>query len=295
MAWLYMKQYDYPLRVMHNFTLDADEAHRFADFLLYKLDKSPESVAGMEELSKVRQSTIPYGAMLMERLVRRIEPSSIITSAYGVREGLLYSLLKPKERRRDPLIAACEDLADMLSRNPRYVRELRRWTDRLFGERGPSESADERRLRHAACLLSDIGWRAHPDYRGAQTIDYVTYASFAGIDHPGRAFLALAMFYRHAGIREEPNSELARLAGKRAHRRARIIGAACRLAAMVSAALPGLMEDTPIFLDGKGWLELDLSDRYSVLDGERLQKRLGALASLLDCEPRIRLQPKKRK
>ena len=30
----------------------------------------------------------------------------MIFSALGVREGLLYSLLKPNERKRDPLIAA---------------------------------------------------------------------------------------------------------------------------------------------------------------------------------------------
>ncbi len=54
------------------------------------------------------------------------------------------------------------------------------------------ESTEERRLREAACLLSDIAWRAHPDYRGEQSLNVIAHAALVGIDHPGRAFLALS-------------------------------------------------------------------------------------------------------
>ncbi len=290
MARLYMKQYDYPLHVMHNFSIDAEEAHRFADFLAYKTLKSPETLLGYDELSKVRQATLPYGAVLMERVIRKISPSTIVTSAFGVREGLLFSLLGKKERKRDPLIAACEDLADMRARCPAHGRELCQWTDTLFNSHGSRESDEERRLRHAACLLSDIGWRAHPDYRGMQTLDFVAYASFSGIDHPGRAFLALTQFYRHAGVKEEPDDRIVDLVDERALQRARILGAAIRVATMVSAALPGLMEHTPVSLDEDGRLYLTLSSENAVLEGERLQKRLGVLAKLLGRKPVVRVE-----
>ena len=188
MARLYMKQYDYPLHVIHNFSIDADEAHRFADFVSYKILKSPETLLGFDELSKVRQNTLPYGALLMERVIRKIEPSTVVTSAFGVREGLLFSLLSKKERNRDPLIASCEDLAKMRARCPRHGHELCEWTDQLFTANGVSENEEERRLRHAACLLSDIGWRAHPDYRSTQTLNFVAYGSFSGVDHPDAHF-----------------------------------------------------------------------------------------------------------
>lgn len=289
MARLYMKQYDYPLHVMHNFAISADEAHRFADFVSYTTLKSPETLLGYDELSKVRQSTLPYGALLMERVIRKIEPSTIITSAFGVREGLLYSLLKPKERDRDPLIAACEDLAEMRARCPEYGRELCEWTDNLFKDNEAPETDEEQRLRHAACLLSDIGWRAHPDYRSMQTLDFVAYASFSGVDHPGRAFLALTQFYRHAGVKDEPDASILDLVDERALQRARLIGAAIRVASMVSAALPGLMEHTPISLDDE-CLFLTLSSENAVLEGERLQKRLGVLAKLMDRKPVVRVE-----
>ncbi len=289
MARLYMRQYDYPLHVMHNFAIDADEAHRFADFVIYKILKSPETLLGFDELSKVRQSTLPYGALLMERVIRKIEPSTVITSAFGVREGLLYSLLSEKERNRDPLIASCEDLAKMRARSPKHGRELCEWTDRLFVDEELLESDEERRLRHAACLLSDIGWRAHPDYRSTQTLNFVAYASFSGVDHPGRAFLALTQFFRHAGIKEEPDAKIIDLVDERSVRRARIIGAAIRVAAMVSAALPGLNEQTPVELDDEERLVLTLSMENAVLEGERLQKRLAVLAKLLNRKAVVRV------
>ena len=58
-------------------------------------------------------------------------------------------------------------------------------------------------LSPAACLLADIGWRAHPEYRGTQSLNIIAHASFIGVDHPGRLFLALASAYRHDGVFNE--------------------------------------------------------------------------------------------
>src|SRR5690606_6067506 len=118
----------------------------------------------------------------------------------GVREGLLYSLLDPAERRKDALLAAAQDLNRLRSRSPQHGEELIEWTDKFMVSSGLDEGADERRLRHAACLLADIGWRAHPDYRGEQSLNVISHAAFVSIDHPGRAYIALAIFFRHVGL-----------------------------------------------------------------------------------------------
>src|SRR5882672_9937205 len=121
-------------------------------------------------------------------------------SALGVREGLLYSLLDAEERKKDPLLAAARDLNRLRSRSPKHGEELIKWTDVFMSSSGLDETAAEKRLRHAACLLADIGWRAHPDYRGEQSLNIIAHAGFVGIDHPGRAFLALTVFFRHVGV-----------------------------------------------------------------------------------------------
>ncbi len=106
------------------------------------------------------------------------------------------------------------------------------------------ETDEDRRLRHAACLLSDIGWRVHPDHRGEETLNLITNGNFGSISHQGRAFVALSVFYRYAGLSEENEppamirelvppamDERARAARRRVPRRPSDIGgAAGRLA-----------------------------------------------------------------
>ena len=53
------------------------------------------------------------------------------------------------------------------------------------------------RLIKAACFLHDVSWRAHPAYRAEVCFDNVTRANLGGIDHQGRAFLAIALLYRY--------------------------------------------------------------------------------------------------
>ena len=157
--------------------------------------------------------------------------------------GLLYSLLKQKDKEKDALIEAARGLNQLRSRSPRHGEELIDWTDRFMASSGLDETAEERRLRHAACLLADIGWRAHPDYRGEQSLNIIAHGGFTAIDHPGRAYLALAVFYRHVGLvmDDELSPRLRELASTRMLDRARVLGAALRLAYVVSAAMPGVL------------------------------------------------------
>ena len=112
---------------------------------------------------------------------------------------------------------------------------------------GIEETADETRLRRAACLLADIGWRAHPDYRGEQSFNIIANAAFVGIDHTARAFLALAVYFRHAGLSEDGLSpQLRELASPQALDHARILGASLRVAYLVSAAMPDVLPRAPL-------------------------------------------------
>ncbi len=64
----------------------------------------------------------------------------------------------------------CAEYARLRSRSAEHACELCAWTDGCLSRRARGDG-EERRLRHAACLLSDIGWRAHPDYRGEQSLN----------------------------------------------------------------------------------------------------------------------------
>ncbi len=182
----------------------------------------------------------------------------------------------------------CEDYARLRSRSVEHAHELVSWTDALFADPGPGETPEERRLRHAACLISDIGWRAHPDYRGEQSLNVIAHAALGGIDHPGRIFLALSVYFRHTGsFEDELSTRLRDAVGKRLQKRARIVGAAVRTAHMLSIGMPGVIPRTPLTYEG-GRLVLTLPRDLAALDGERLRRRFDSLADLLDRKAEVR-------
>jgi exopolyphosphatase / guanosine-5'-triphosphate,3'-diphosphate pyrophosphatase len=288
LARLHMMQTDYPLHFMHNYRVEAGDALRFAA-VLDQLSHS--SLAGIRDISSARRETLPYGALVLERLIRKVKPRAVVISVFGIREGLLYELLSEEERRKDPLIAACDDLARRRSRSVDSAYELCFWTDELFRGPGLTETPEQRRLRHAACLLSDIGWHAHPDYRGIQSLNLVAHGNFVGVDHPGRAFLALTVYYRNEGTsKDELSQSMLALVDKDMVKRARILGAAFRAAHMVSASKPGVLTNTPLAYEGNR-LVWTLPEPYSNLEGERVDRRFKTLANLLDREGEIRVGP----
>ncbi len=307
LAKLHMAATSYPLRVMHGYRIAPREAVAFCE--LVRRTKKLATLPGGADISKARREVLPYGALVLERLLRRLEPSDVVFSVFGIREGLVHSLLTPHERAKDPLISFCEDFARLRSRSLEHARELVAWTAPLFqdngggngnggpggkdangGREGLKETPQEARLRHAACLISDIGWRAHPDYRGEQSLNVIAHAALGGIDHQARIFLALSVYFRHAGTGEagdELSERLKAAVGRRVLRRARIVGAAVRTAHMLSIGMPGIIDETPIALEGRK-LVLTLPKAHAALDGERLRSRLKGLAELLEAEPEVR-------
>ncbi len=283
-AKVHMAWRDYPLRVLHQYAMAPSEvavlAHNITELPL-------EFFSGAGLISKARQETLPFGALVLERLVRRLEPTVVVVSAFGVREGLHYELLPAAERARDPLLAACEDLARLRARSPAHARELVHWTDQIFAGAGPDESEEERRLRHAACLISDVGWRMHPEYRGVQSVNLIEKSGFAGITHPGRAYLSLAVYYRHEGLGARAmEKRLKGLAGERLLKRARILGAAIRTAHMISIGQPGMIERAKLEYAGDRLL-MRLDRRAADFDGERLRRRFRVLARELGREGQV--------
>jgi exopolyphosphatase/guanosine-5'-triphosphate,3'-diphosphate pyrophosphatase len=287
LAKLHMAARRYPLRVMQGYAIPARDAIAFCEEIR-KGRKPP----GWDDISRARREVLPYGALVLERMLRKLGSSEVIFSVFGIREGLLFSLMSPFERAKDPLLSFCEDYARLRSRSFEHALELGRWTDAIFVDPGPKEVPAERRLRYAACLLSDTGWRAHPDYRGEQSLDLIAYAAMTGVDHPGRAYLAMSVYYRHVGPDEEESADLASglsgLVDKRLLRRARIIGAAIRTAHMLSIGQAGIIDDIKLSYE-RDRLVMTIPAAFAALDGERLQRRFQSLGDLLDRTTDVRI------
>ena len=278
LARLHMNAIGYPLSVMHHYEFGVESS---AEFLRQVAKGDVDKIKGIDRVSKNRRALLPYGAAVLQAIIAAMQPSKIVVSALGVREGFLYSLLPPEERRTDPLISAAEELALLRARSVTHARELVRWTGELFAAFNIEETEDEARYREAACLLADIGWRAHPEYRGTQSLNIIAHASFIGVDHPGRAFIALANLFRHEGIFDDSVApEIRSLAPPRYIDRARLLGALLRVVYLFSASMPGVIPKLQWRLQPNGALALVIPRANAGLGGERPAGRLAQLAKI---------------
>jgi exopolyphosphatase/guanosine-5'-triphosphate,3'-diphosphate pyrophosphatase len=294
-ARLHMEATAYPLHVMHAYATPVREMIAFCEEI--RRTRKLSSLKGVSKIAKARREVLPAGALVLERLLRQLQPREVVFSVFGIREGLLYGQLSETERRKDPLLSFCADYARLRARSAEHAAELCRWTDALFEPPGPAESEEEKRLRWAACLLSDISWRAHPDYRAEQSLILIAQSALAAIDHPGRVFLAFTSYFRHlgGGAREDESDandklsqRLKAIVSKKLYRRARIIGAAVRTAHMLSIGRPGIIDTMPLSYQ-RGRLILTLPKAYAALDGERLRRRLAVLGELLERDAEVRI------
>jgi len=280
LARIHIVQSGYPLRVMHGYSIPAADALDFARRL--RRLAAANMLANIEIVADARRPLLTYAALVLEHIIQVAKPKTIVFSTFGVREGLLYEMLPQPERARDGLICAAQTLNRLLSRSARHAEELIGWTDRLVRVVKLRETDEDRRLRHAACLLSDIGWRVHPDHRGEETLSLITNGNFGSISHQGRAFVALSVFYRYAGLSEEnePPALVRELVLPAMNERARVLGAAFRVAHLISAARTGVLPATH-FRNRDRKLMLVFEHQMVDLVADRVGSRFKQLARLI--------------
>ncbi|MCP8895666.1 exopolyphosphatase [Shinella daejeonensis] len=280
LAKLHMEMRGYPLHMLQGYEIDYAEAMEFLTDVVTAKDTKDSAYSA---ISKVRRNLLPFGAVAMQEVIALMKPSRIFFSAQGVREGYLYSLLPEREKGRDPLLAAAGELAILRARSPEHARETAAWTGRMMPCFGIEESEEEARYRQAACLLADISWRAHPDYRGLQALNIIAHGTFTGISHPGRAYIALANYYRFEGLNDDGETgALAGVATPRLRALAKLLGGLLRIAYLFSASMPGVVPKLAFRPSAEPDIDLELTvpSEFSELAGERLNGRLQQLAKL---------------
>jgi len=278
-----MEQDDHPLRILQNYSVSAAHARSLAMVLK---QMSPQSLRQTKGLSSRRIDAMPYGAAVLERLVKVTDVGSVVTSVYGVREGVLLEALAEHERASDPLLIAAADLNVQFARSPGLAPELYRWVAPVF-EGWPS---DLKRFEEVVCYLSDIGWRDHPDYRAERAFERVLTLPVAGLTHQARAFLAIAVATRYgAGMLENALKPARRLLDPDFADKARTVGLALRLAYRISGSVAGLLPHSSLKIKKKT-LALVFDKSQSRLAGEIVEKRFQTLADALGLEPRLEFE-----
>src|SRR4051795_8106279 len=88
LARIHIIQSEYPLQVMHGYSIPAAEALDFARRLRRLV--AADMLANIEAVSEARRPLLAYAALVLEYIIRTARPKTVVFSTYGVREGLLY-------------------------------------------------------------------------------------------------------------------------------------------------------------------------------------------------------------
>lgn len=278
LARLHQTLTDYPLPIVHQYVLAPSEAQRLVR-ALGQLD--PKRIKAIGGISSSRVGSLGDAAMLLAALARYLKPSTLVVSAYGLREGLLHSSLPDSIRAIDPLIEASREEGVRQGRFPEHGDLLDRWIAPLFANEPPQLA----RLRHAACLLADVGWRAHPEFRAERGLDVALHGNWVAIDASGRAMLGQALFTHFGG--EGVCPIVNQLIGYDMAAKAMQWGLATRLGQRLSGGVPEPLESSGLSFEG-GAIVLTLRGEDRALYGEAVERRHKMLAESLHLKIAVR-------
>ncbi|WP_298918864.1 Ppx/GppA phosphatase family protein [uncultured Algimonas sp.] len=274
---IHMTRSLYPLKTMQNYALDTLDASLLAR---WAYNEGREALFDWPGLRQRRAETLPYSGLLLERLIRVLQPRRVEVSLTGLREGMVFDHLPPAVQSRDALLDGCRDFASGLLQSELFGPPLMQFTDAVADAVPEAFGAEaDRRLRHAACLLAGLGKNLHPDYRAELVFEDVLYAPISGLSHPQRVWLALTLFRSATRSRTPPNSDAVDLLLTDTQvAAAEALGAAIRLAIVATGRTPDLVGALKLTHDN-GTVRLG-SDVPALLT-EQVEFRLRKLADRL--------------
>lgn len=269
----------HPIAVLHHHEMTRAEVLRVAEFIRKQSKKSLERFE--DSAAAKRADSLPYAAVVLERVMALSSFDRVILSSYGLREGLLMEKLGADLKAQHPLVAGAEAFAGISPRARVFGEALERWLTPAFEAQPPVfDRARDSVLRAAAARLADLGSSLHPEQRDKIIYDLVLRAPFSGISHAERAYLAAAVHHRHTRAAPEKQDSYGRLLSEEQRKAAGALGAALRLGADLSGRAEPVLDAFDLLLtDGRLTLRTDKAHAQVIT--EQTVKRLDVLAAVL--------------
>ncbi len=271
-----MQRLAWPLDDPHAFSLSAPLAlGLFRSAAQAKLG-AKAIIRATTGISSSRLAAMPDAAALLAAVIRKLKPSEVVFSGWGLREGLLFQSLEPEIRTQDPLLAGVMHWAEAQGVDADAAARMARWTAPVAGD------APDDRLRFAATALALATWRVEPNLRAEQAFDWALRKRWLGIDAPGRAKLAMAALA--ATGRTAVPASLRLLAPEVALGEAAAWGLAIRLCRKLTDGAAPALAATSLRRE-EGRLVLAVNEPWQALLTDAVTKELNALAAWLGLEP----------
>lgn len=266
----------WPLDDPHGFELDADAAAKLCRSVLR--GQPPQQIPG---LAPSRLASLPDAAALLTTLLRVVQPSKLIFSSWGLREGLVFLDLDKQTQAQDPLLASVAAFTQSKGVDTAPATLVADWIAGAL----PQQRKHDRKLRLAGTMLALAEQRVEPNLRAEQAMQWALRKRWIGLDTDGRAMIA-ACLLANAG-RQAPSADLARIATPERLREAQAWGLAIRLCRRFSGVVPEALENSSLMVKG-GKLRLSAAGPFAALYTDPIARDLLALAERLGLQPEFR-------
>lgn len=257
-----------PLDDPHGLELSTDALLQ----LCRKLQRS-RTLAEVPGLSPSRLASLPDTAALLAALIQCLNPSRVIFSGWGLREGLVFGQLSPAQRRIDPLEAGVRAFAAPLGAPPAVAAMVAGWTSAVAGS--PDNAKES--LRLSAIMLSLALQNVEPNLRGVTALDWALHKRWIGVSGTCRAMLAAAML---ANANRAVPDDIAALAPAELIAEAATWGLAIRLCRRITGLAPQMFSSADLQIRNDE-LVLQLDGPALPLATEMVEKDLKLLADHL--------------
>ena len=280
LARVHMMRSAFPLPVIGDYCFTPEEARELKVVVRAMSSAELAAVPGMKA---GRALQLDDAAALLAALVSVTDPSEVIVSAHGLREGLLFKALDPELRQRDPLIEGIRHALAGQQAVEGHAEALLGWAEEAFA----ADPADERRLRYAVCLIAGTSWASDPDFRAVAGEDIALHGSWIGVNAADRAVMAMALHVGLGGAPDSPPAILTCLAPPERLVRAKAWGFALRLAQRLSGGSPAALVQVPLVSAQDGALVLAPKKAVAALIDGPVERRLARLGAALGTPVRI--------
>ncbi|WP_226633209.1 Ppx/GppA family phosphatase [Novosphingobium profundi] len=199
-----MRELKWPVDDPHGFALPADDVLRIARQFAKGRIENPDP-----RISSSRLASLPDAAALLAELVIALQPSEIVFSSWGLREGLLYAQLEPEVQAEPPMLASVAGFALGVRVSAEEAVAVAKWTAPVCDDgedsngHGPGNEND-RILRQASTLLALAAMRTEPNLRTEEATTWALRKRWIGLDMRGRGMMAMTVF-ANAGLSGIPD------------------------------------------------------------------------------------------
>jgi exopolyphosphatase/guanosine-5'-triphosphate,3'-diphosphate pyrophosphatase len=216
----------YPLSVLHGLKISNEMVMTLCDDFI-------QSGSALGGVPVARRRTMPMAAKIIRALVDIAAVRRVIVSGTSIRDGVVAINELSETQRADFLVAISQEIAGAGGRFVGVSGALKQFLQPLTIGRKPSFA----RLLNVACNLADMCWHEHSDMRGDFAARQVLGLPVNCMTHKERIWLAMALYHRYVGLKEnKPHpEEMDSLLRAKRRGEALTVGLALRFALIFSA------------------------------------------------------------